>query len=152
MYPYDMAMTSESYVVTTGPGIGMADTGCRKDVGGANQHLELQLLMDDHSIPYIQQPSGEYFQFGPGEPIKAKWKYTYFVGVLDKVCPWTVHEVSGDVPLLISPDTMASWDMTLSFFDGTDCTPQGSKEFTQSSSGHPCIELMCYPDETTKRA
>ena len=69
---------------------------------------------------------------------------------MGEIKTWVIHEVNRDVPLLISPDTMASWDLSMSFVDGTYATPDGTRPFTESSSGHPCIDLVDFPGEDAK--
>ena len=111
----NISYVNKAYVVRLRTGLMMADTGCKKAVGGSDWHKELQNEMDKAGKSYSSYPIQELFQFGPGEPIKAVRSWKYHVGINGTNETIKVAEVDADVPGLCGPDDMARWNMKLDF-------------------------------------
>ena len=137
---------NEAYVVRLRAGLMMADTGCKKAVGGTDWHKELQDEMDSAGKSYCLYPIQEQFQFGPGEPIRAVRGWRYNVGINGNHETIEVAEVDADVPGLCGPDDMARWNMILNFSDGTIETYGRKRLIEPSQTSHPCISLFQYPE------
>ena len=132
------------YEVRLQRGMVMADTGCRRAVGGSEWHQELQEELDNLGISYRSKNITELFQFGPGEPIPSIRRWIYPVGVNGKMETLEIAEVDAAVPWLIGPDEMAAWGVKLDFTNGTMTTRGGVSNLHPSQSGHPCIGLLDY--------
>jgi hypothetical protein len=125
-------------------GMVMADTGCRRAVGGSEWHQELQEELDNLGISYRPKNATELFQFGPGEPIPSIRRWIYPVGINGQTETLEIAEVDAAVPGLIGPDEMAAWGVKLDFTNGTVTTNGGVSQLHPSQSGHPCIGLLDY--------
>ncbi len=68
----------EVHLVTLKAGLVMIDTGCRAAVGGKKYHQDLQKRLEDLGKMFSCEKQEEYFQFGPGDPIRSslRWRYS----------------------------------------------------------------------------
>ena len=69
------------HLVTLKAGLVMIDTGCRAAVGGNKYHQDLQKCLEALGEIYFCEKQEEYFQFGPGDPIRSSRRWRYQVGV-----------------------------------------------------------------------
>ena len=84
----------------------MIDTGCRAAVGGTSWHKALQSTMLALGRRVRSETQEEYFQFGPGEPIRSSRRWFYDVGVLGRDKVLKISEVPVECPGLIGPDEL----------------------------------------------
>ena len=133
-----------SFEVRLPRGLVMADTGCRRAVGGTDWHRELQEELDAKGVSYSFTGVRELFQFGPGEPILSSRRWVYPVGILGSNETLQIAEVDAAIPGLVGPDEMANWGVSLDFRDGSITTRNGTSQLHSSMTGHPCISLMDY--------
>ena len=101
---------------------------------------------------YSCEEQEEYFQFGPGDPIRSSLRWRYQVGVQGVNRELVMSEVPVDCPGLIGPEELTAWNMLLDFRTKTFTTDVGvPTPITFAKSGHPCMSLLAYEeDEDTK--
>ena len=75
------AETSGVHLVELSPGLVMIDTGCRAAVGGRKWHQGLQGRLKELGKKFHCAKQLEFFQFGPGDPIRSTRRWHYQVGV-----------------------------------------------------------------------
>ena len=143
-------MVNDIHVVKLGVGMVMADTGCKKAVGGTQWHRELQYAMDKIGKSYKSFEMSELFQFGPGQPLQALKGWRYNVGINGRNEIFTIAEIDVQLPGLCGPDDMAKWNMKLDFTDGTLETYGNKGRLQPYDTGHPCASLLEYPDNETE--
>ena len=142
----------EVHLVTLKAGLVMIDTGCRAAVGGKKYHQDLQKRLEDLGKMFSCEKQEEYFQFGPGDPIRSSLRWRYQVGVQGVNRELVMSEVPVDCPGLIGPEELTAWNMLLDFRTKTFTTDVGvPTPITFAKSGHPCMSLLAYEeDEDTK--
>ncbi len=135
-------MTNETYQVHLQPGTAMADTGCRRAVGGETWHREFQAALDDRGESCRSVACNEVFLFGPGKSIRATRRWIYPVGVHGNRGELRIAEVPAVVPGLIGPDELSNWETEIHVTDGTIGIHGVRAPLRSSEFGHPCINLL----------
>jgi hypothetical protein len=142
--------TQDVHVVELAPGLVMIDTGCRAAVGGRSWHRALQKCLEALGKEYYSTEQLEYFQFGPGEPIRSTRRWHYQVGI-QGVNRWLImSEVLVECPGLIGPSELTAWHMLLDFVDKTFSSEGVTTPIIFARSGHPCMSLLEYGDESVE--
>ena len=142
----EVLMVNDAHVVTMKAGMVMADTGCRKAVGGSLWHHDLQKEMDKLNKPYTAVEMHELFQFGPGQPMRSLGGWRYNVGINGRDEIFTIAEADASLTGLCGPDDMARWGMKLDFAVGTMETHGCKRTLQASDTSHPCTSLLEYPE------
>jgi len=137
---------NELFVVRVPEGTAMLDTGCRAAVGGTRWHRELQATMRTLGRQFRSEPQSEFFQFGPGEPIRSTKKWIYDVGVLGENKKLAISEVPVECPGLVGPDELTQWGVGMEFTDRTYHRGNKKEAMIFTQSGHPCVSLTRFAD------
>ena len=124
--------TNDAHVVELTPGLVMIDTGCRAAVGGRSWHRGLQKYLKAIDKKFHCEEQLEYFQFGPGEPIRSTKRWRYQVGIQGVNRELVISEVPVECLGFIGPSELAAWRMVLDFEGKTF----SSAERTARSSTH----------------
>ena len=96
--PEPEVQPTELLLVPVPEGIAMNDTGCRAAVGGIIWHKALRSTMLTLRRRFWSETQEEYFQFGPGEPIRSSRRWIYDVGVLGRDTVLKISEVPVECP------------------------------------------------------
>ena len=96
------------HIVELAPGLVMIDAGCRAAVGGAQWHAALQEHVRTLDKPFTCERQVEYFQFGPGAPIKSAKRWCYQVGIQGVDTTLKISEVLVGVPVSSAPKNSRS--------------------------------------------
>ena len=115
--------------------------------GGAAWHKEFQKELDKRRLRYRRVEQREFFQFGPGSPYLSVHRWVYPVGVVGCELTVEVSSVDADVPGLPGPDELAKWDAKINFANGTFEVLGHQGKLISSSTGHPCVGLLDYPEK-----
>ena len=142
------AETNGVHLVELSPGLVMIDTGCRAAVGGRNGHQGLQGRLKELGKKFYCAKQLEFFQFGPGDPIRSTRRWHYQVGVQGVNRELVMSEVPVDCPGLIGPEKLAAWTVLLDFGAKTFTTAAGvATPIIFARSGHPCMSLLAYEEK-----
>ena len=91
-----------------------ADSGCRKGVGGAKAHAEVQALYKKLGLVPVKLDKICHFAFGNGDPATSTitWLYPIFIHSTYKG-NIPIAEVPGVCPMLFSMNMMTYWGVVI---------------------------------------
>ena len=110
---YDVSSLNNILSMTKTLGVAelWADSGCRKGVGGAKAHAEVQALYKKLGLVPVKLDKICHFAFGNGDPATSTvtWLYPIFIhGKYKGIIP-----VPGVCPMLFSMNMMTYWGVVI---------------------------------------
>ena len=113
-------------------GCAIIDSGCATNVCGA-QWIEdfKEALTTEQRRKITEEPSNQYFSFGVGGLVKAKWKVKVPCWLNGKRGSLKTHVVEDDMPLLLSKESLVKMNLIIDF----------GKALLSSSTGNTVVKL-----------
>ena len=93
---------------------------------------------------YYSEEQLEFFQFGPGEPIRSTKRWHYPVGVQGVERELVISEAPAECPGLVGPSELSACQMKLEFEAKTFTSAGRTTPIIYARSGHPCMCFLEY--------
>jgi len=122
----------------------MADTGCRRAVGGKPWHDEFQQTLRNRGIKYYSVPINERYCFGTGAIYPSVKRWAYPCNPHGRSVTLHIAEIEPDVPGLAGPDEMMIMQVIINFIKRPPTIILGNveDEIRWSDTRHPIIDLL----------